>query len=80
MEKIKVFNCTQITEGQPFFKGICSECGKNIALMEVGAAKWVMDYSHNLGMKKGIIIGIGSALIGIATAWSIRKCMKDDNK
>lgn len=73
MDKIRVFNCTQTKVGEPIFEGICSDLGDRIYLMEAESAYEVACYRHNIGLKKGIAIGVGAVLYGLAMRWAFKK-------
>ena len=77
---IKLFNCMQIVEGLPIYEGTCSKCGEKVQVVESGGAAELSRQAHNNGLKKGIMLGVVAALVGIATTWAIDKIVTPDQK
>ncbi len=74
---IKLFDCTQVAEGLPIYEGTCSICGEKVQVMETGLALEIGRQAHNLGLKKGIWVGIAATLLGVATTWTLNRLFSD---
>lgn len=78
MKRIKILDCTQVRSDLPLFEGRCSDNGDKLQLVEFGTACEACRVFHNDGLKKGILIGIVAACIGITTTWALNKIITSD--
>ena len=66
---------TQISPGSPIYEGFCKTCGFPVKVIETWAAAQAVNYAHNSGFKKGILVG---GVIGISIVWCLSKLVKED--
>ena len=80
MKRIKILDCTQVRSDLPLFEGRCSDNGDKLQLVDFGTAREACRVFYNDGLKKGILIGIATGLVGIATAWTLGKIVSPNDK
>lgn len=60
----------------PFYAGNLRN-GRKLSLVTTDYAEKCAIEMHNLGLKKGLIIGLISTGLGVAAVWAIKKLIKD---
>lgn len=76
--RIKLLDCKQVRSDLPIFEGRCSDNGDVIQVVDFGTAREACRVFYNDGLKKGILIGVAAACVGIATAWTLNKMITSD--
>ena len=65
---------TQISPGSPIYEGFCKTCGFPVEVIETWAAAQAVNYAHNSGLKKCILVGA----ISVGIVWCLSKLVKED--
>ena len=65
---------TQTSPGSPIYQGVCKTCGISVEVIETWVAGKAINYAHNSGLKKGILVGA----ISVGIVWCLSKLVKED--
>lgn len=69
----KIFNCTQSFEGSPIYEGIKIRHSEKVHLIDARFSLELETEAYNFGLRRGICIGLASALFGIIAYKGIKK-------